>query len=81
MAPVLDRFRKEETFTFHLESLTCGTMFVPAEGAIVATSSPAVALPSSFLTRTFLVDCILICGGLEFDGKLLVDCSSWKESG
>lgn len=54
-------------------------MFGPAEGAIVATSSPVTALPSSFLTSAFLVDCILICGGLEFDGKLLVDCSSWKK--
>lgn len=46
--------------------------------AIVATSSPGAVLPSSFRSGAFFVDCILICGGLEFDGKLLVDCSSCK---
>lgn len=58
--------------------LTSCVTLTPAGGAIVAPSSPTTAAPSSFLCGAFFVDCILICGGLEFDGKLLVDCSSWK---
>lgn len=59
--------------------LTGWVMFGPADWAIVATSSAAAMVPSSFRSGAFFVDCILICGGLEFDGKLLVDCNSWKE--
>lgn len=50
--------------------------FDPAVCAIVAASSPAAVVPSSFRSGAFFVDCILICGGFEFDGKLLVDCNS-----
>lgn len=50
----------------------------PADRAIVAASSPAPVDPSSLRSGTFFVDCILICGGLEFVGRLLVDCNSWK---
>lgn len=59
--------------------LTSCVAFTPAGGAIVAPSSPTTAALSSFLCGAFFVDCILICGGLELDGKLLVDCSSWKK--
>lgn len=53
-----------------------GVTLAPVDCAIVTASSPVTAAPSSFRSGAFFVDCILICGGLEFDGKLLVDCSS-----
>lgn len=56
--------------------LTSCVVFGTAVCAIVVASSPAAVVPSSFRSGAFFVDCILICGGLEFDGKLLVDCSS-----
>lgn len=46
--------------------------------AVLASSSLAGVAPSSLRYGAFLVDCILICGGLKFDGRLLVDCSSCK---
>lgn len=58
------------------KSLTSWIVFGPADCTIVTVSSPPTAAPSSFRSGAFLVDCILICGGLEFDGKLLVDCKS-----
>lgn len=54
--------------------LTGWVAFEPADCA--AASSPAAAVPSSRRGGAFFVDCILICGGLELDGKLLVDCNS-----
>lgn len=60
--------------------LTGCVVFGPAaDCAIVAASSPAATVPSSFRSGAFFVDCILICGGLEFDGRLLVDCNSWRK--
>lgn len=56
--------------------LTSCVMFGPADCAIVAPSSVGAVVPSSFRSGAFFVDCILICGGLEFDGKLLVDCNN-----
>lgn len=64
---------------FLLGRLTSCVMFRPAGCAIVAPSSPATVAPSSLRCGAFFVDCILICGGLEFDGKLLVDCNSWRK--
>lgn len=66
-------------YVFLLGRLTSCVMFRPAGCAIVAPSSPATVAPSSLRCGAFFVDCILICGGLEFDGKLLVDCNSWRK--
>jgi len=54
------------------------------EGASSAAGGPPAAIPgggipsSRFVTTPFLVDCILICCGLEFIGELLVVWSNCK---
>lgn len=58
--------------------LTGCVVLEPAGCAAGPTSSLAATVPSSFRSGAFFVDCILICGGFEFDGMLLVDCKSWK---
>lgn len=62
---------------------------VAVEGASSPAGGPPAAAPaggtpsSRFVTAPFLVDCILICCGLEFIGELLVvwsNCRLQRES-
>lgn len=89
--PPTDETRMQRARTdMMFSSLTNGCRAVGVSGAaaVEGVSSPAGAPPaavpaggtpsSRFVTAPFLVDCILICCGLEFIGELLVVWSNCK---